>query len=319
MLDDYQKEQPIIYKILKKQIKNDEYSHAYLFETNDYYDSFNFIMSFIKSLLCPNKYLNQENCNTCHQCEVIDSGNFPEIKIINPDGLWIKKQQLQELQAEFNEKALIGNKRIYIINGAEKLNKSAANSILKFLEEPEGNIVAILLTNNTYGVLETIRSRCQILRLKESKITNKDNNPIDTIKKIIYLKKENSEEIITNEETDIRINKIIEFVNYYETHHLDTLLYMNKIWNDYIKTKDDMLDAFDIMIMYYKDIINIKLGKKPEIFNENKNIEIIVEKNSISKLCDKLNVIMTQKQNIKYNANTNLLMDKLIIDLEGGI
>lgn len=317
MLDDYINDQPIVYKILKNAIINDRYSHAYLFETNGYYNSFNFIMSFTKSLLCPNKKTQKENCNNCHQCEVINSGNFPELKIINPEGLWIKKEQLQELQSEFNEKALIGNKKIYIINHAEKLNKSSANSILKFLEEPEGNIIAILITENIYSVLETIRSRCQILRLKET-ITKKTENTIETIKKILYLNHENTQENVTIEEIDIKIKKVIEFVNYYETHHLDALLYINKLWNDYIKTKDDLVDAFDIMIMYYKDIINKKIGKPTEIFLENKEIEEISSKNNLKDLCTKLNIVINQKQNIRYNANTNLLMDKLIIDLEGG-
>ncbi len=307
MLDDYQKDQPIIYKILKKQIKTETNSHAYIFETNGYYDSQKFIQAFIKTLLCPNKYLNKDKCMDCHQCEVIDSGNFPEIKIINPDGLWIKKDQLQELQNEFNEKAIIGTKRVYIINGAEKLNKAAANSILKFLEEPEGNIIAILLTENTYGVLETIRSRCQILRLKES-IIQKNKSQTDNIKKILNIEIE--EDIIEN---------IIEFVNYYEKHHLDTLLYMGKIWNEYIKTKDQMIYAFDIMIMYYKDILNYKITKKLEIFEEKNEITNIINNNTINELCNKINILSKQKQNIKYNANTNLLMDKLIIELEGGL
>lgn len=318
MLDDYQISQPIAYRILKKAVTTGEYSHAYMFETNGFYDSFNFIMAFVKSLLCPNKNLNKLNCIDCHQCEVIDAGNFPEIKIINPDGLWIKKEQLQELQSEFNEKALIGNKRIYIINHAEKLNKSAANSILKFLEEPEGNIVAILLTDNIYSVLETIRSRCQILRLKET-IKSKTTNELDLMKNILYLNHENKEESENYEEMETKINKVINFVNYYEENHLDTLLYMNKIWNEYIKTKEDMIDAFDIMIMYYKDVINSKIGKKTEIFTENKSIKNIVEKNDIKELCKKLNIIINKKQSIRYNANTNLLMDKLIIELEGGI
>ena len=307
MLDDYQKDQPIIYKILKNQIVNEKNSHAYLFETNGYFDSQKFIEAFIKSLLCPNKYLNKEKCKNCHQCEVIEAGNFPEIKTINPDGLWIKKEQLQELQNEFNEKAIIGTKRIYIINGAEKLNKSAANSILKFLEEPEGNIIAILITDNAYGVLETIRSRCQILRLKESSLEN-TSTQIDKIKKILNIEIE--EEII---------NRIIEFVEYYETHHINTILYMNKIWNEYINTKDNMITAFDIMIMYYKDILNYKITNKLEIFEETNQLNKIKNENKISELCNKINILSKQKQNIKYNANINLLMDKLIIELEGGV
>ena len=318
MLDEYENKQEIIYKILKNAIKNNQYSHAYLFETNGFIESFNFIMAFTKSLLCPKKNLSKRNCNNCHQCDVIDSGNFPEIKIINPEGLWIKKDQLQELQAEFNEKAIIGEKRIYIINHAEKLNKHAANSILKFLEEPEGEIIAILITDNIYGVLETIRSRCQILRLKENRNIN-NKSEIDKLKEIIFSNHEKAEDIISSEEIEVKIKKIIEFVNYYETQHLNILLFMNAKWNEYIKNKDEMIDAFDIIIMYYKDIINKKLNRPREIFEDSNEIEAIAKKNDLKKLCKKINVVIKQKQNIRYNANINLLMDKLIIDLEGEI
>ena len=184
MLDDYKESQPIVYQILKNAIINDKCSHAYLIETGGFYDSFNFTMSFIKSLLCPQKKLTKENCGNCHQCEVINSKNFPEIEIIAPDGLWIKKEQLQKLQKEFNTKALIGNKRVYIITKADRLNKSAANSILKFLEEPDNNLVAILLADNIYNVLSTIRSRCQILKLKSSNISNENLTPIQKLKQI---------------------------------------------------------------------------------------------------------------------------------------
>jgi len=317
MLDDFKEKQPITYKILKTSVKKDEFSHAYLFETNSYPEASNLINAFIKTLLCPNKYTNRENCGNCHQCEVIESGNFPEIKIINPDGLWIKKEQLKELQSEFNEKAIIGNKRIYIINHAERLNTQASNSILKFLEEPEEGIIAILKTENIYNILETIRSRCQIIRLKN--IREKSESPLETLKNILYSNRENSEEIIEPEETNIKINKVIDFVNYYENHHMDTILYMNKLWHDNIKTKDDMLDAFDIMIMYYKDILNLKIGKKLEVFIENSELNKIKEKNNIENLYNKINIISQKKNYIKNNANTKLLMDKLIIDLEGGI
>ncbi len=115
MLDEYQNLQPIVYRILRNAALKNKYSHAYLFETNGFYDSFNLIFSFVKTISCPHSYTNNKNCQNCKQCEVIESGNFPEIEIISPDGMWIKKDQLQKLQEEFNKKAIIGNKKIYII------------------------------------------------------------------------------------------------------------------------------------------------------------------------------------------------------------
>ena len=94
MLKQYKDEQPVVYRILTNAIQNGKYSHAYLFETNGYYNSIPLVFSFVKMLLCPNK--NNENCSDCHICSMIDSGNFPEIKVIKPDGMWIKKEQLLE-------------------------------------------------------------------------------------------------------------------------------------------------------------------------------------------------------------------------------
>ncbi len=314
MLDGYQNTQPIVYKILKNAIIDDQYSHAYLIETGGFYDAINFVMAFSKSLLCPLKKLTKENCAECHQCEVIDSGNFPEIEIIAPDGLWIKKEQLQNLQKEFNTKALIGNKRIYIINQAEKLNKSAANSILKFLEEPEGNIIAILMTDNIYNVLSTIRSRCQILRLKSSNKNIDASNPIQKIIKII--KQENE---MDDETLELKTSKVIEFINYYEKNHLNTLLYIGKLWNDYINSKEELNYAYEIMIDYYKDILNYKLNKALDIFEINNDIKNIAQKNTQEEICEKINKLVELKELIKYNINSSLLMDKLIMSLEGVI
>ena len=312
MLDEYQSMQPIVYRILKNAIKKDKYSHAYLFETTGFSDSFNLIFSFVKAINCPNNYTNNQNCNDCHQCEVIESGNYPEIKIINPDGMWIKKDQLNELQEEFKNKAIIGNKKIYIINKADRLNVQAANSILKFLEEPEEGIIAILITDNIYQILETIRSRCQIIKLKEEKHDFKD---IDTVNRIAKTLK-----IELNETKELQIQKVINFINQYEKLHFNTILYMQKLWHDHIKTKDDQILGFDIMIMYYKDIFNNMLGHKIEIFTDYiDDINNITSKNNITTISTKISILTDFKEQIKYNANTNLLMDKLIITLEGGI
>ena len=90
MLDDYQTEQPIIYRILKNAILKDKCSHAYLFETNNYRHADAFIKSFVKALLCPEHHMTKPT--DCRYCHLIETDNFPEIKVINPDGFWIKKK-----------------------------------------------------------------------------------------------------------------------------------------------------------------------------------------------------------------------------------
>jgi len=89
MLEKYKDEQPILYNLLSNAIKNNKLSHAYLFETNNNPNSLDLIYSFVKEILCPRNI----SCEKCNICSRIDSGNFLELKIIRPDGLYIKKEQ----------------------------------------------------------------------------------------------------------------------------------------------------------------------------------------------------------------------------------
>lgn len=146
-------------------VANNKVSHAYIIELYDYDADMELINRFIKLLLCKNRVndVDKVNCGACNICHLVDNYNYPDIRYIEPNGKEIKKNQLLELQKDFNNKSLLENKRIYIIKEADKLNTSAANTLLKFLEEPADDIIAILLTNNRYKLLDTILSRCQVL------------------------------------------------------------------------------------------------------------------------------------------------------------
>ena len=306
MLDDYKFDQPIAFKILKNAIKKNNYSHAYLFETHGYKNSLEFIFSFVKAILCPNGYCNSEKCGSCKNCQIIDDNNNVELKIIEPDGSWIKKDQLLDLQNEFSKKALLGNKKIYIIKEADKMNPSSANSILKFLEEPEENIIAILLVDNKYQLLDTIVSRCQVISLFNQN-ASENNNYLEKLQSIINIQKIDEE----------KINKALSFVDYYEKNGLDTILNMHKVWHQFFSEKEIINEAFEIITLYYMDILNYSCGYHIKIFNEFiGNIKMIASVNDVNNLLKKINIILKIKDLIKFNVNTNLLMDKLVLELE---
>ena len=301
MLDEYIEEQKIAYKVLKNAVMKDKCSHAYLFETNGYIKKEEFALAFAKYVLCPNRYSNNQKCVNCTQCDNIDKNIFSEIKIISPDkdSLWIKKEQLVELQNEFKTKSLLANKKIYIITDATKLNASSANSILKFLEEPADNIIAILLADNIHQLLDTIVSRCQIVSLVNKK--TKEN----LLESLISVKLDNLEEI-----KEITIN----YINELEKNKKEMILFNKKYFHNYIKEKNELIASFEIMILYYKEAINLKLNLDNEIID---NVNNILLNNTIEELNKKIKIITDLKKNIYVNANTNLLLDKLVIELGG--
>ena len=121
------------------------------------------------------------------------------------------------------------------------------------------------------------------------------------------------------EEEVLKLQKIINFPKYYENHHLDTIVYMSKVWHDFVKTKDDFVLAFEILIMYYKDVLSYLLNANIEYFNDYMNdIKEIASKNTILSICNKLKILLEYKEKIKFNVNTSLLMDKLVIAFEKG-
>ena len=317
MLDDYKNNQKIIYKIITNSIKKNKCSHAYLIETNGYSKSLELALSIAKTLLCPFNYTNRLSCNNCNQCDVIDDFNFLELKIIKPDGEWIKKEQLDALQNLFSKKAVIGNIKVYIIDGVERLNTTSANSILKFLEEPEEGIIAILITENINKVLSTIISRCQLLSLK-----NISNNNYNSVMEAVAYNIFNSEnkilDFVNNDDSFNIINNVINFVDFYEENYINTMSEIEHIWNCYFKDRKDITQAFEIILLYYKDILNYLMNNPIEIFNDyKKNIQKIAIKSNVVNISKKINIIIDLKEKIKYNINTNLLMDKLLIRFEG--
>lgn len=289
MLDDYKDGQVIFYNVLSMAIKNNKISHAYLFENkgNDKY--IEIILSFVKAILCPNNYFNNEKCGECLQCLRIENGNYPEIKIIKPEGMWIKKEQLMDLQEAFNKTAIEGSKRIYIILECEKLNKQAANSILKFLEEPNDGIIALLVTNNKDLVLDTIKSRCQDILILANNEVNFDS---------------------------LMINDVLDFIRVLENKKKDTIIYAKPLWLTKFKDRNSFIKAIDIMIYFYNDVLLFKLGCDLKYFN-NYYDDVTNINGSIDEIIKKIKILIENEYLIRYNLNLNLLINKIIIEFGG--
>lgn len=300
MLDDYLDIQPVAVKIFKKAIDENKISHAYLIDTNNYSKSFELILCFVKMILCPNSHLsNSKQCSICHQ---IDSGNYLELKIIEPDGMWIKKEQLAELQDSFSTKAISGTKRVYIIKDCDKMNSHAANSILKFLEEPVSDIIAILMTNNISNLLETIVSRCQLIKL------NNDIDRYDNTLDKLFIDKEN---------IDI-INNILNFIDELNNKKLECIINAKKIWHNYFNNTKLVEQALDFITKYYYDLLLVKNEELPCYFVDYvEHINRISELNTIEEILKKLDILTNACSNLKFNLNLNLFIDKLIIDMVG--
>ena len=289
MLDDYCEKQEMAYNLMINEIKKDHISHAYLIDENNYSKSFDMVIAFIKEILCSK--LDGESAKIIRKR--IDDGNYPEIKVIEPNGMLIKKQQILDLQQEFSRAAVEGSKRFYIIREADKMRNETANSILKFLEEPDNDIMAILMTNNFNSLLPTIVSRCQVIRL------NNDGNNT----------------------SDLELEKVVlAFILELEKYGLDVIMKEQELLFSYINLKDreKFISFFDKMIDMYYDILKILSGNQKITFSDYLNeLKEVAKKNDQTKILAKINILLELKDTIKNNVNINLLIDSLIVRVGG--
>ena len=114
------------------------------------------------------------------------------------------------------------------------------------------------------------------------------------------------------------IKYIIEFVIFFEKYGNETIINANKLWHDIIKTREEIIFSLNIMILYYKDILNFKIDRSLQLFQVDEHIQATALNNTIENINNKIQIIIQTIENAKLNANSNLLIDKMIIDLGRG-
>lgn len=134
-------------------------SHAFLLSTNNIGRCLEDVIDIVKKINCLNN--GNDSCD-CNVCRTIDSFTNPDFIVVKPEGKEIKKDQVLNIIRLFSTKPVISKYSIYIICEVDKMNDSSANKILKFLEEPEENIIGFFITDRLNGVIPTIKSRCEI-------------------------------------------------------------------------------------------------------------------------------------------------------------
>lgn len=289
-MEEFKEEQEIAYKLLNNAYKTKRIANAYLIDDNGSKQGFELACSF---------------CSLLIGSKIELSGNA---LVIEPDGASIKKEQIDEIKEKFSTTAIIGENKVYIIRNAEKLNPAASSALLKFLEEPEPNIIALLVTENINQVLETIKSRCVLVPLKHG--IKKEENKIEKIKSAIFL----SEAIDLDEE---KIEEAISFLEYVDKNKEKSLIHYKKILKNNKFDKTDTSLLFNIMLLFYKNVLEYKTLQKVSNFDDYiTNIKNVSINNTSEQIVSKIKLIIEVLDDLKYNVNIPMEFDKFILSQE---
>ena len=149
------------YQQLQSHYHQGRFPHGLLFTGSDGIGKYKIAKQLAQFLLCSNKQAN-DACFQCHSCQLMAANNHLDFQLLTTEkNKSIGIDQVRALTETLNERPQLGNNKVVIIKGANKLTESAANALLKTLEEPQGNSYLILLTRTHHQLMPTLLSRLQ--------------------------------------------------------------------------------------------------------------------------------------------------------------
>ena len=309
----------------KSSIEQGKVAHAYLIHGEKGTGKKMLAGLFAKTLQC--EAGGTDPCGTCRSCIQCDSGNQPDI-------IWVTHEKptvisVDDIREQVNNDIIIkpysSRYKIYIIPEAELMNPQAQNAILKTIEEPPEYAIIMLLTNNLDKMLPTILSRCITLNLK----------PVGELDMMEYLSRMGVPQakakfcvgfafgnlgkavrLATSEEyNEIKHDcvQILKDINRMEIYDLiDAVKKMSKY-------KLDIYDYLDIMMMWYRDILMLKVSGSPDklLFKE-EYATLKQQANYISYegIENVLKALDKVKVRLEANVNFDIAMELLLLTIK---
>ena len=317
--------QPLVSKMVMNSIKKERLSHAYLLHGAKGTGKHDISILIAKSIFCKNRQ-GAEPCHTCKDCHRIETGNHPDVHQIIPDGMSIKKDQIEHLQREFSYTGLESNRKVYIIEDADKMTTNASNRLLKFLEEPSKLTTAMLLTENSKSILPTIISRCQVLPLQPLNPTNlinqlQNEGISESNAKLLASLTNNYSEALDLSKDEWFANArslVVQLTQMLHAKPKESLLFIHNQWMQHFGTREQLQTGLDLLIIWFKDIIYKQIDKEDSIIyiSELDKREQSSMKWSRQHVTNVLSEIMDAKRNLNQNINPALVMEQLTLHIQ---
>ena len=293
-------------KYLTNSIKSNMVSHAYMFEGPNGIGKNTMAIELAAILL-----------------EMENLFNSPDYIEIKPDGNSIKIAQIRKLQSDILVKPYKSYK-IYVIDEAQKMTVEAQNALLKTLEEPPKYAIIILITDNKESLLDTIKSRCEIIKFTPIPMQEVASyltmNGIDSKRASLLanfsrgsMKK--AIELSESEEFHLMREEVQKYV---ETFLNGNLIEIMDIQSSIEKYKDQITNVLDLLINYFRDIMMVKENvDNSMIINLDRLIFVknMSNKTTYSQLSKIIDIIEETKNKLRSNCNFNISIQVMTLNI----
>ncbi|MGD8192560.1 DNA polymerase III subunit delta' [Brevibacillus ginsengisoli] len=319
-------EQRRVADILSGSLRNNRLAHAYLFVGPRGCGKKRMALQVTKSLFC--EKLTHDACGECNNCRRIEAGNHPDVFTIAPDGASVKIDQIRSLQKEMAMRSLESKHKVYILEHVDKMTTQAANSLLKFLEEPPAGVIALLLTENSHTLLPTILSRCQTISFAPlsgefiaQQLVN-EGIPIGLAQAAsqITVHLDGARELSQSDWFALFRNIVIQLVKEIKQPGSLALFTIQELFLKNDRVKEELPLLLDLLILWLRDLLYIQVGRQARLINSDQKdvLEGQAYAWTQAELMQGIALAMETRNRIERNANAQLALERLVLQLQEG-
>lgn len=269
--------------------------------------------------------LNQDKPENPYLKTQVKENKLSNLIIVEPEGLSIKKEQILLLQNEFSKTALVSGPRIYIIKNVERMTQSAANSLLKFMEEPNSKTVyGFLLTESKDQVISTIASRSQIIQLKsmDEKDLEQELLKIEIDPKVAaiapYLTKNIEEAVGLAQDPNFLelLELITDLAKIWPNGAISLPIYLAPKANFLARDRELFQTFLELLLLYFLDLVHYKVHQDITYAFLREQIQTNSDLMSVSAIHSVIEHIQDTLEKQTYYINLDLAFDNLVNLLE---
>jgi DNA polymerase III subunit delta' len=311
-------------RMLQNGLRSGKLSHAYIFSGPTGSGRRQMAFKLAQSVFCTE--LVDDACGSCVECRRVEHSNHPNLIRIEPDGASVKIDQIRELQRELGYRSSGDQKKIYIINQADRMTTQAANSLLKFLEEPGPDIMAVLITENAQALLPTIQSRAQWIPFVPLAIPE--------MVEILHRQEGHSLELVLSAahvaggleaaRSYIQSKEFAEARNVMLQLAKETLFRFPHVLVTAQQAiyKSDMADrlplVLDLWLLLLKDMLHLRSGQKDSVIYIDQTDWMYKEAVSlpVRYWVRSMELVIELQKRLRSNANSQLALEKTIIGMQ---
>lgn len=306
-----------IVNVLKRTLLLDKLAHAYIFAGVEGCGKRLTALALVQEVFCSTL----DSCGECPACRKLAAGQHPDLHLIEPDGQFIKIEQVRQLQKELAYRPFEAPRKATIIDQADRLNLASGNALLKTLEEPPGNALIILVTANPNGVLPTILSRCQTLSfppLTQETVARflMDRGYAQDTASIAATLSGGSLKRALDVSAEATLGERGELLRQIDSLSMDDISPILILAEKLSADKDNVIDILDLLATYLRDIILLQNGSDNLV---NHDLVPLVRKraehSSSVKIMEVIGHVFTARQAMQRNVNPRLTLEVLFMRL----